>query len=76
MVVNYGLLPLDELYFELRPLSTDGRELDHDAFINGDTQTTVRNENGSFYLFRIGDAISSRNTYAAIYDALRLMQNI
>jgi N-methyl-L-proline demethylase len=29
-----------------------------------------------FKLFRIGDAVSARNTHAAIYDALRLMKDI
>ena len=27
-------------------------------------------------LFRIGDAVEARNTYAAIYDALRLMKDL
>ena len=30
---------------------------------------------GSFTLFRIGDAVSSRNIHAAIYDALRLAKD-
>jgi hypothetical protein len=36
----------------------------------------VRNEDGQFQLFRIGDAVSARNTHAAIYDALRLMKDV
>ena len=39
-------------------------------------QTIVTNPEGSFRLFRIGDAVSSRNIHAAIYDALRLMKDI
>jgi hypothetical protein len=27
---------------------------------------------GGFQLFRIGDAVASRNIHAAVYDALRL----
>jgi hypothetical protein len=29
-----------------------------------------------FMLFRIGDAVSARNTHAAIYDALRLVKDL
>ena len=76
VVVNYGTLPLDDLYFDLKPLSVNGGAVDHDALIAGNPQTISRNPEGSFQLFRIGDAVSARNTHAAIYDALRLMKDI
>ena len=76
VVVNYGTLPLDELYFALKPLSSNGGEVDHDALIAGRAQTVRRNPDGTFQLFRIGDAVSARNTHAAIYDALRLVKDI
>lgn len=76
VVVNYGTLPLDELYFELKPLSSNAGAVDHEALIHGEPQTIVRNDTGTFQLFRIGDAVSARNTHAAIYDALRLMKDI
>jgi len=76
VVVNYGTLPVDELYFTLKPLSSNGGAVDHDALINGNRQTVVRHTEGKFQLFRIGDAVSARNTHAAIYDALRLMKDI
>ncbi|MFU8777746.1 MAG: FAD-dependent oxidoreductase [Roseovarius sp.] len=76
VVVNYGTLPLDDLYFALKPLSRNLGEVDHDALIAGRPQAVARNSGGSFQLFRIGDAVSARNTHAAIYDALRLMKDI
>ncbi|HEY9037849.1 MAG TPA: NADH:flavin oxidoreductase [Roseovarius sp.] len=76
VVVNYGTLPLDDLYFELRDLSSNGGALDHDALIDGRKQEVIRNPDGTFQLFRIGDAVSARNTHAAIYDALRLVKDI
>ena len=76
VVVNYGTLPVCDLYFELKPLSSNGGAVDHDALIGGNPQTLVRNKSGEFQLFRIGDAVSARNTHAAIYDALRLMKDI
>jgi hypothetical protein len=36
----------------------------------------VRNPDGAFRLYRIGDAVASRNVHAAIYDALRLCKDI
>ena len=76
VVVNYGTLPLDELYFELKELSSNLGEVDYDALIAGRAQDVVRNADGAFQLFRIGDAVSARNTHAAIYDALRLVKDI
>jgi len=74
--VNYGVKPLDELYFDLVPHSKNQGEIDYAKFINGTQQDIIRNNNNDFNLYRIGDAISSRNIHAAIYDALRLLINI
>jgi 2,4-dienoyl-CoA reductase-like NADH-dependent reductase (Old Yellow Enzyme family)/thioredoxin reductase len=76
IIVNHGTLPLDDLYFELRPRSVNLGEMDNDAFIAGRAQAIRTNPQGAFQLFRIGDAVSSRNTHAAIYDGLRLMKDI
>ena len=76
VVVNAGTRPLDELYFALKPQSSNLGEVDYDALIDGRPQALAPNAGGSFRLFRIGDAISSRNTHAAIYDALRLVRHL
>ncbi len=76
VVVNYGTLPLDDLYFDLRPLSVNGGAVDHAALSEGRPQAMTRNPEGGFRLYRIGDAVSARNTHAAIHDALRLMKDI
>ena len=76
VVVNYGTMPLDDLYFDLKPLSSNAGAVDYDALIEGRPQEISRNDDGAFKLYRIGDAVSSRNTHAAIYDALRLMKDI
>jgi hypothetical protein len=34
------------------------------------------NPGGRYRLFRIGDAVASRNIHAAVYDAIRLMKDI
>jgi NADPH-dependent 2,4-dienoyl-CoA reductase/sulfur reductase-like enzyme len=76
VVVNYGTLPLDELYFDLKASSSNLGEVDYEALIAGTPQSIERSETGTFKLFRIGDAVSARNTHAAIYDALRLVKDI
>ncbi|ABF62111.1 NADH:flavin oxidoreductase/NADH oxidase (plasmid) [Ruegeria sp. TM1040] len=76
VVLNYGALPNDDLYQALRPASINHGEVDHDALICGQPQAITRNPRGAFQLFRIGDAVSARNTHAAIYDALRLMKDL
>lgn len=76
VVLNYGTLPLDELYFELKSMSSNLGAVDYDALIEGRPQDLQRNGEGAFLLFRIGDAVSARNTHAAIYDALRLVKDL
>lgn len=76
IVVNHGTIPLDELYFELKPASSNRGEMSHEQLIAGEPQTVLSNPEGKFQLFRIGDAVAARNTHAAIYDALRLVKEI
>jgi NADPH-dependent 2,4-dienoyl-CoA reductase/sulfur reductase-like enzyme len=80
IVVNHGTVPLDQLYFELKPQSTNLGAVDYAALVAGQPQRTARearrNPAGQFELYRIGDAVSSRNTHAAIYDALRLVKDL
>lgn len=76
IVVNHGTVPLDDLYHELRAGSANLGAVDHDALIAGRPQAIRTNPAGSYQLFRIGDAVSARNTHAAIYDALRLGKDL
>ncbi|MBZ4690550.1 MAG: N-methylproline demethylase [Cereibacter sp.] len=76
VVVNHGTRPLDDLYFELKPLSRNLGEVDYDALTEGRVQALDPNPGAAFRLFRIGDAVSARNTHAAIYDALRLVKDL
>lgn len=76
LVVEHGAVALDDVYYTLKPLSINYGEVDHDALINCKPQNIRRNPEGRFQLFRIGDAVSSRNVHAAIYDALRLVKEI
>ncbi|HVJ43765.1 MAG TPA: NADH:flavin oxidoreductase [Dongiaceae bacterium] len=72
VIATNGTLPAADLYFELQPDSRNGGEVDIDALIAGKPQEIVSNAEGSFQLFRIGDAVACRSIHAAIYDAIRL----
>ena len=75
IVINHGTQPLADLYFDLKPQSQNLGAIDYDALIAGLPQPQGDGPAG-FVLYRIGDAVASRNTHAAIYDALRLTKDI
>jgi N-methyl-L-proline demethylase len=72
VVVEHGTLPFDELYFSLIDGSTNHGEVDVKALLDLKPQAVQRNPEGNYQLFRIGDAVASRNIHAAVYDAFRL----
>ena len=76
IVVEHGTLPLDELYLELREQSSNGGEINLEALVSGKLQNIVNNPDGKFQLFRVGDAVASRNVHSAIYDSLRLCKDL
>ena len=76
VVVDHGTLPDETLYEALKPSSINLGAVDYEALVAGRPQTVMRNGDGRFRLFRIGDAVSSRNIHAAIYDALRLAKDL
>jgi hypothetical protein len=72
VVVENATSPLCDVYFDLKEESSNRGEVDYEALIAGRPQEKRANPDGRFQLFRIGDAVASRNIHAAIYDALRL----
>lgn len=76
VVVNHGTLPLEDLYFALKPHSSNLGAVDYGQLIAGQAQTVASNPGGGFQLFRIGDAVAARNTHAAVLDGLRLAREL
>jgi N-methyl-L-proline demethylase len=76
VVIEHGTLPADDLYFELKPGASNLGQIDLDALLAGRPQDMVNNPNGGYRLFRVGDAVASRNIHAAIYDSLRLCKDL
>jgi thioredoxin reductase len=76
VVAETGTDAVSDVYDELVSLSSNGGEVLIEALINGQPQTSVRNPDGKFQLFRIGDAITSRGIHSAILDASRVSRGI
>jgi 2,4-dienoyl-CoA reductase-like NADH-dependent reductase (Old Yellow Enzyme family)/thioredoxin reductase len=72
LVVEHGTIPNDELFRNLRHHSSNNGVTNLDALIKGRVQPKNRNSSGQFELYRIGDAVSSRNIHMAVFDAFRL----
>jgi hypothetical protein len=71
VVAEHGTLPREALYESLVPQSANLGEVDLEAFAQGKPSRIVNNPESRFQLFRVGDAVTSRNIHAAIYDSLR-----
>ena len=75
VIVEHGTFPVDDLYFELKDQSKNLGQVDYKSLIKGLNKEIIKNKKGDFFLFRVGDAISSRNIHAAIYDSLRICKD-
>lgn len=69
LIVEHGTTPADEIFHALSADSVNGGTLNLDALLAGEPQPG-EDESG-YQLFRIGDAVASRNIHAAILDAYR-----
>lgn len=76
VVADYGTQPDETLYNALKPGSRNGGAWDFAALVAGRAQPMASQPDGRYQLFRIGDAVSSRNVHAAIYEALRLCKDL
>jgi N-methyl-L-proline demethylase len=76
VVAEMGTEPVRELYDELLPTSTNLGAVDLSALLALRPQSVSGNADGRFQIFRIGDAVASRNVHAAMLDAARLCRAI
>ncbi|GGF97359.1 N-methylproline demethylase [Rhizobium wenxiniae] len=72
VVVEHGTVANADLFLALKPLSRNLGAVDYRALIDRRAPLPLKSEDATFDLVRIGDAVSSRNIHAAVYDALRL----
>ncbi len=74
IVVEHGTRPADALFHGLVDRSSNRGVVDQRALLAGAPQPESMGD--GFALFRIGDAVSSRNIYAAVLDAFRLCRTL
>ena len=75
VVVEHGNLPVEELYLDLRANSVNDGNIDYQAMLDNQPQPHAESNHG-YLLYRVGDAIASRNIHAAIHDSLRLCKDL
>ncbi len=76
VVVERGTIPLDGLYHDLRALSCNDGNVDVGKLLSGEPQPQSRDQKKGFALFRVGDAVSSRDIHSAIFDSRRLCKDL
>lgn len=76
VVTECGTEPVSDVYDNLVKFSSNEGEVNYYDLIHRNPQTTIRNPVGKFQIFRIGDAIASRNVHAGILEAARLCRTI
>ena len=74
IVVEYGTLPNDDIYYDLKHASQNKGQVDITELTEFKPQTLSLNPKGEFRLYRIGDAVASRNIHASLFEARRLCQ--
>ena len=60
-------------YIEVK---TTTQGIDFHFFISGREVEFSRRNKDNYFIYRVGDAVSSRNIHAAIYDSLRICKNL
>ena len=76
VVVEHGTVPVDDLYEELRADSCNNGSVDMDRLLAGRPQISADEQGDGFELFRVGDAVSSRDIHCAILDSRRLCKDL
>jgi hypothetical protein len=76
IVIEHGTVPDPELFDALTARSVNLGEIVIPDLLALRPQSARHNPDGSFELYRIGDAVASRNIHAAILDAYRLCNAI
>jgi hypothetical protein len=76
VVAELGTEPDEALFAALKPLSRNRGEADLEALRSGMPQPSLAAAGAGFVLFRVGDAVASRDIHAAIFDSLRIMKDV
>jgi len=72
VVVEHGTAPDNDLYDALLPGSVNLGQIAIKELLARSPQPATANPDGNYALYRVGDAVASRNIHAAILDSYRL----
>ncbi len=72
VVVERGTVPVEQLFDELRADSCNDGTADTDKLLAGLPQESADQRNSGFELYKVGDAVSSRDIHCAMLDSRRL----
>jgi NAD(P)-dependent dehydrogenase (short-subunit alcohol dehydrogenase family) len=72
VVAEFGTVPVDAVYFDLKPHAVNAGQVDLPALLAGRGQPWAP----GLEVYRIGDAVAGRNIHAALFDALRLCKDL
>lgn len=76
VVVDQGTAAHDALFQALAPISTNDGVTEIEGLVGTGPLARDRNEDKTFELHRLGDAVSSRNVHAALLDANRVCHRL
>ncbi len=72
VVIEHGTVPDPDLYDALVGDSVNLGQIDVPELLARKPQSARHNPDGRYLLYRVGDAVASRNIHSAIMDSLRL----
>ncbi len=76
VVLDQGVSPDNQLFDDLVPGSTNNGEIDLEALAAATAQPAEPRQTDGYCLYRIGDALMSRNIHAAMLDARRICMTL
>ncbi len=76
IVIEHGTAPVTSVYDGLISGSVNGGEIDLHGLLSLSPQRPIHNPDGRYRLYRVGDAVASRNIQTAVLDAFRLCSAI
>jgi 2,4-dienoyl-CoA reductase-like NADH-dependent reductase (Old Yellow Enzyme family)/thioredoxin reductase len=76
VVIEHGTKPVADLFEALVPRSVNLGQIDVPNLLRLGPQSARPNRDGRFELYRVGDAVASRNIHAALLDSVRLCSAI
>lgn len=76
VIVELGTEPADQLFHELKAQARNRGVTDVSALTAGTPQPWFADDQPGLLMFRVGDAVASRDVHAAMLDSLRILKDL